>query len=47
MNLASILILCALGAAVIAAVIAIIIRRKKGKRCSCSCDSCPYSCKKR
>ena len=41
-----IIIISLLCAAVIAAIAAIIIRKRKGKGCSCSCESCPHKCDK-
>lgn len=46
MNLISILILCAVLIAVIAAIIGMVARKRNGKSCSCSCDNCPYPCHK-
>ena len=43
-NPVEIIIISLLCAAVIAAVAAIIIRKRKGKGCSCGCEHCKYSC---
>ena len=45
-NPVEIIIISLLCAAVIAAIAAIIIRKRKGKGCSCGCESCPHKCDK-
>lgn len=44
MNLVEILLTVFLAAAVIAAIAAIIVRKIKGKGCSCGCQGCPHRC---
>ena len=42
MNLVEILLTVFLIAAVIAAIAAIIVRKRSGKGCSCGCEGCPH-----
>ena len=47
MNLADMIIIGLIAAAVAAAVILIIRNKRRGKGCSCGCEGCPHPCNKK
>ncbi len=47
MNLADMIIIGLIAAAVAAAVIVIIRNKRRGRGCSCGCESCPHPCNKK
>lgn len=47
MKLIDIILISALAVLSAVAVISIIIRRRSGKSCSCSCENCQFKCNKK
>ena len=47
MSLADIIVTAVIAASALCAVLGVIVRKRKGKGCSCGCESCPHLCSKK